>query len=117
VPVVLIKLSESENFVLPRPRSGMAAFLAVPAQAGPSGITRAIGARPSADLPCAAAKQPHAADARTGWAGLLPLGQATTALPANALPANALPTNYMTRILASREGALGPHPAREREPV
>jgi hypothetical protein len=112
VPVVLIKLSESENFVLPRPRSGMAAFLAVPAQAGPSGITRAIGARPSADLPCAAAKQPHAADARTGWAGLLPVGQATTALPANALP-----TNYMTRILASREGALGPHPAREREPV
>jgi hypothetical protein len=114
VPVVLIKLSESENFVLPRPRFGMPAFLAVPAQAGPSGMTRALlGARPSADLPCAAAKQPHAAEVRTGWAGLLPIDQAS-----NALRTNALPTNYMTtRTLASGEGALGPHPAREPEPV
>jgi hypothetical protein len=102
VPVVLITLSESENVILPRPRFGTPAFIAVPAQAGLSASMRALSARPSADLPCAAAKQQHAADARTGWAGLLPTGTAT---------------NYMTRILASGEAASGPHPAREPEPV
>jgi hypothetical protein len=111
VLVVLINVSESENVMVPRPRFGMPAFLAAPAQAGPSVSTRAFSARPSADLPsadlpsadlpCAAAMQQHAADARTGWAGLLPTGPATT---------------YTTRILAS-EGASGPHPAREPEPV
>jgi hypothetical protein len=104
VLVVLITLSETENVVMPRPRFVTPALLAVPAQAGLSGIPCALGARPSADLPSAAAKQLHVANARTGWAGLLPFGQATT-------------TNYMTRILASGEGALGPHPAREPEPV
>jgi hypothetical protein len=102
VPVVLIKLSESEKVVQPRPRFGTPALLAVTAQDGRPASMRAFSARPSADLPCAAAKQPHAADARTGWAGLLPIGPAT---------------NYMTRILASGEAASGPHPAREPEPV
>jgi hypothetical protein len=74
----------------------------VPAQAGPSASTRAVSARPSADLSSAAAKRQHAADARTGWAALLPIGPAT---------------NYMTRIPASGGAASGPHPAREPEPV
>ena len=99
---MLITLSETENVVMPRPRFVTPALLAVPAQAGLSGIPCALGARPSADLPSAAAKQLHVANARTGWAGLLPIGPAT---------------NYMTRILASGEAASGPHPAREPEPV
>jgi hypothetical protein len=102
VPVVLIKLSESENVVLPRPRFGTRAFLMVPAQAGSSAILSALSARPSTDLPSAAAMRAACAHALTGGAGQHLIGQAT---------------NYMTRISASGEGALGPHPAREPEPV
>jgi len=102
VPVVLIKLSESENVITPLPRFGMRALLTVPVQAGPSAILRARSARPSTDLPSAAAKRAACAHALTGWAGQLVIGHAT---------------NYMTRISAAREGALGPHPAREPEPV
>ncbi|HMH90284.1 MAG TPA: hypothetical protein VK586_04280 [Streptosporangiaceae bacterium] len=99
---MLIKLSESENVITPLPRFGMRAFLTVPVQAGASAILRARSARPSADLPSAAATWQACAHARTGGAGLHLIGQAT---------------NYMTRSLAFREGALGPHPAREPEPV
>ena len=99
---MLIKLAETENIVVPRPRFGTRAFLAVPAQAGPSAILRAPGARPSTDLPSAAAQRAACAHALTGGAGQLSTGQAT---------------NYMTRIIAASEGAWGPHPAREPEPV
>jgi hypothetical protein len=122
VPVVLIKLSESENVITPLPRFGMRAFLTVPVQAGASAILRARSARPSADrpsaglpsadrpsadrpsagLPSAAAQRAACAHALTGGAGQLVIGQATS---------------YMTRISAAREGASGPHPAREPEPV
>jgi hypothetical protein len=102
VPVVLIKLSESENIVLPRPRFGTRAFLTVPAPVGSSAILSALSARPSTDLPSAAAMRAACAHALTGGAGQHLIGQAT---------------NYMTRISASGEGALGPHPAREPEPV
>jgi hypothetical protein len=102
VPVVLIKLSETETVITPLTRFGMRAFLTVPAQAGSSAILRARSARPSTDLPSAAAKRAACAHALTGGAGQLGIGQAT---------------NYMTRISAAREGALGPHQAREPEPV
>jgi hypothetical protein len=103
VPVVLInKLSESENVAFPRPWSGTPAFLTVPAQVGSSAILSALSARPSTDLPSAAAMRAACAHALTGGAGQHLIGQAT---------------NYMTRISASSEGALGPHPAREPEPV
>jgi hypothetical protein len=102
VPVVLIKLSETETVITPLTRFGMRAFLTVPAQAGESAMLRARSARPSTDLPSAAAKRAACAHALTGGAGQLSIGQAT---------------NYMTRIIAAREGALGPHPAREPEPV
>jgi hypothetical protein len=102
VPVVLIKLSETETVITPLPRFGTRAFLTVPAQAGSSAILRARSARPSADLPSAAAKRAACAHALTGGAGQLVIGQAT---------------NYMTRISAAREGASGPHQAREPKPV
>jgi hypothetical protein len=102
VPVVLIKLSESENVITPLPRFGMRAFLTVPVQAGSSAILRARSARPSTDLPSAAATRQPCAHVLTGGAGLQLFGQAT---------------NYMTRISAIGEGASGPHPAREPEPV
>jgi hypothetical protein len=103
VPVVLIKLSETETVITPLPRFGMRAFLTVPAQAGESAMLRARSARPSTDLPSSAAAQRAAcAHALTGGAGQLSIGQAT---------------NYMTRIIAARESALGSHPAREPEPV
>jgi hypothetical protein len=112
VPVVLIKLSESENVITPLPRFGMRAFLTVPVWAGPSAILRARSARPSADLPSAdlpsadlpsaAAKGQPCVHALTGSGGLRLIGQAT---------------NYMTRISAASEGASGPHQAREPEPV
>jgi hypothetical protein len=100
VPVVLNTISESENVVLPRPRFGTRAFLTAPAQVGPSAILSAFSARPSTDLP-SAARRAACAHALTGGAGQL-TGQAT---------------NYMTRIIAASEGARGPHPAREPEPV
>ena len=99
---MLIKLSETETVITPLPRFGMRAFLTVPAQAGSSAILRARSARPSADLPSAAATWQACAHVRSGKAGLQLIGQAT---------------NYMTRSLAVREGASGPHPAREPEPV
>ena len=99
---MLIKLAETENIVVPRPRFGTRAFLAVPAQAGPSAILRAPGARPSTDLPSAAARRQACAHALTGRAGLQGTGQAAS---------------YMTRISAIGAGASGPHPAREPEPV
>jgi hypothetical protein len=102
VPVVLIKLSETETVITPLPRFGMRAFLTVPVQARRSVILRARSARPSTDLPSAAAKRAACAHALTGGAGELIIGQAT---------------NYMTRSLAVGEGARGPHPAREPEPV
>jgi hypothetical protein len=102
VPVVLIKLSESENVITPLPRFGMRAFLTVPVQTGLSAILRARSARPSTDLPSAAAQQQPCAHVLTGKAGLRLTGPAT---------------NYMTRISATGEGASGPHPAREPEPV
>jgi hypothetical protein len=102
VPVVLIKLSETETVFTPLPRFGMRALLTVPVQAGASAILRARSARPSTDLPSAAAMWRACAHVRTGSAGLQLIGQAT---------------NYMTRILAVGEGASGPHPAREPEPV
>ena len=119
---MLIKLSETENVLLPRPRFGTRAIFAVPVQAaasvqaasvqaaasvravpvqaasvhgGPSAILRASSARPSTDLPSAAAQGQPCAHALTGG------------------PA----ANYMTRISATGEGASGPHPAREPEPV
>ena len=124
---MLIKLSETENVILPRPRFGTRAIFAVPVQAaasvqaasvqaasvqaaasvravpvqaasvhgGPSAILRASSARPSTDLPSAAAQGQPCAHALTGG------------------PA----ANYMTRISATGEGASGPHPAREPEPV
>jgi hypothetical protein len=105
VPVVLITISESENVVLPRPRFGTRAFLTAPAQAGTSAILSAFSARPSAAVPSTdlplAARRAACAHALTGGAGQL-TGQAT---------------NYMTRIIAASEGARGPHPAREPEPV
>ena len=99
---MLIKLSESETVITPLPRFGMRAFLTVPAQAGESAMLRARSARPSTDLPSAAATRQPCAHVLTGWAGLQLFGQAT---------------NYMTRISATGEGASGPHPAREPEPV
>ena len=99
---MLIKLSESENVITPLPRFGMRAFLTVPVQADPSAMLRARSARPSTDLPSAAAQRAACAHALTGGAGQLSIGQAT---------------NYMTRISAIGEGASGPHPAREPEPV
>ena len=99
---MLIKLSESETVVTPLPRFGMRAFLTVPAQAGESAMLRARSARPSTDLPSAAATRQPCAHVLTGGAGLQLPGQAT---------------NYMTRISAIGEGASGPHPAREPEPV
>jgi hypothetical protein len=102
VPVVLNMISETESVLTPRPRSGMRAFLPVPAQDGPSASARALIARPSTnDLPAAARKQQHCAHVLTDWAVLPLIGQAT----------------YMTRISATGEGAVGPHPAREPEPV
>ncbi|MDQ2877380.1 MAG: hypothetical protein M3Y33_22265 [Actinomycetota bacterium] len=94
---MLIKLSESETVITPLPRFGMRAFLTVPVQAGPSAMLSARSARPSA-----AAKQQPCVHVRTGDAGLHLIGQAA---------------NYMTRISATGEGASGPHPAREPEPV
>jgi hypothetical protein len=102
VPVVLIKLSETETVITPLTRFGMRAFLTVPAQAGSSAILRARSARPSTDLPSAAATRQACAHVRTDVAGLQLTGPAT---------------NYMTRISAVGEGASGPHPAREPEPV
>ena len=99
---MLIKLSESENVITPLPRFGMRAFLTVPVQADSSAMLRARSARPSTDLPSAAAQRAACAHALTGGAGQLSTGQAT---------------NYMTRIIAASEGASGPHPAREPEPV
>jgi hypothetical protein len=117
VPVVLIKISETESVITPRPRSGMRAFLpvsatavlakaafakAAPAQAGPSASARALSTRPSVnDLPAAARKQQHGTHVLTDWAVLPLTGQAS----------------YMTRISATGDGASGPHPAREPEPV
>jgi hypothetical protein len=102
VPVVLIKLSESENVNMPLPRFGMRAFLPVPVQADLSATPRARGARPSTDVLSAAAQWHTCAQILTGEAGLLLTGPAD---------------NYMTRISATGEGASGPHPAREPEPV
>ena len=99
---MLIKLSESENVITPPTRFGMRAFLTVPVQADPSAMLRARSARPSTDLPSAAATRQPCAHVLTGGAGLQLPGQAT---------------NYMTRISAIGEGASGPHPAREPEPV
>ena len=97
---MLIKLSETETVITPLPRFGMRAFLTVPVQARGSVILRARSARPSTDLP-SAARRAACAHALTGGAGQL-TGQAT---------------NYMTRIIAASEGARGPHPVREPEPV
>ena len=99
---MLIKLSESENVITPLPRFGMRAFLTVLVQADSPAMLRARSARPSTDLPSAAATGQPCAHVLTGRAGLHLIGQAT---------------NYMTRISAFSEGASGPHPAREPEPV
>jgi hypothetical protein len=102
VPVVLIKLSETENVITPLTRFGMRAFLTVPVQAASPAILRARSARPSTDLPSAAAQRQVCAHARTGGVRLQLTGQANS---------------YMTRISAIGAGASGPHPAREPEPV
>jgi hypothetical protein len=116
VLVVLIKISQSEKAIAPRLLSGMRAFLpaaaravpvkAVPVKAAPVKAAPAYVGPVTSDPRAAAA--PQAAHALTGPAGLRLAGQPTS---------QTISISDMTRTSAAGEGALGPHPAREPEPV
>ncbi|MGH3273873.1 MAG: hypothetical protein ACRDNZ_06035 [Streptosporangiaceae bacterium] len=94
---MLNNISMTGNVPAPRPRSGRRAVL--PVSAVPVATTRALLACPLA-VPPAAARKRLSAPVRNDRVALLLASQAA----------------YMARIAAT-SGALGPHPAREPEPV